>query len=103
MTHFGERLKEERLRVGMSQIQLAQAIGMSQSTQTLYETGKRNPDMAYLTAVQDLGLDVAYIVTGGFVECDIPKDEQEFLAVFRKLDRRGRMCVMGTMLGYLDG
>lgn len=103
MTHFGERLKEERLRVGMSQIQLAQAVGMSQSTQTLYETGKRNPDIAYLGAVHELGLDAAYIVTGAFLEGDIPKDEQEFLAVFRKLDRRGRMCAMGAMLGYLEG
>lgn len=103
MVHFGERLKEERLRVGMSQIELANAIGMSQGSQTLYETAKRNPDMAYLIAIQELGLDAAYIVTGAFTRSDIPKDEQHFLAVFRKLDQRGRMCVMGAMLGYLEG
>lgn len=103
MVHFGERLKEERLRVGMSQIELANAIGMSQGSQTLYETGKRNPDMAYLTAIQELGLDAAYIVTGAFAEIDIPKDEQQFLAVFRKLDQRGRACIMAAMIGYLEG
>jgi transcriptional regulator with XRE-family HTH domain len=51
MTTSAERLKEERLRVGMSQEQLAQAVGMSKGTQTHYETGKRMPDLAYLAAV----------------------------------------------------
>lgn len=103
MTTSAERLKEERLRVGMSQEQLAQDVGMSKGTQTHYETGKRMPDLAYLAAVHELGLDAAYIVTGQLAEAGIPEDEQQFLCVFRKLDRRGRTCVMGAMLGYLEG
>ncbi|WP_175772408.1 helix-turn-helix domain-containing protein [Paraburkholderia phenazinium] len=103
MTTSADRLKEERLRVGMSQEQLALAVGMSKGTQTHYETGKRMPDVTYLAAVNELGLDAAYIVTGQFAQAGLPEHEHLFLSVFRRLDQRGRKGVMGAMLGYLEG
>lgn len=40
---FGERLKELRTAKGMSQMQLAQAVGISQSAIAKWELGKTEP------------------------------------------------------------
>ncbi|WP_162961855.1 helix-turn-helix domain-containing protein, partial [Pseudomonas aeruginosa] len=45
---IGERLKEERQRLGMSQTELAEQCGVSKNTQLAYEKGERSPDAAYL-------------------------------------------------------
>lgn len=61
---MGERLKEERLRAGLSQTQLAEQCGISKNTQLNYEKGDRSPDGAYLEFAARLGIDVLYVVTG---------------------------------------
>ena len=40
---FGERLKELRMARGMSQMQLARAVGISQSAIAKWELGKTEP------------------------------------------------------------
>lgn len=42
---FGRRLKSLRLSSGMTQIQLAEKIGMSPSTIGMYEQGRREPGL----------------------------------------------------------
>ena len=48
MSHFSEKLIELRKQRGLSQQQLAEALGMSRSAIGMYETGKREPDMEVL-------------------------------------------------------
>lgn len=61
---IGNRLKEERERMGLSQTDFA-AIGKSgRKSQFNYETGDRVPDGAYLSAIAAAGADVLYILTG---------------------------------------
>ena len=43
---FTERLKEARISVGYTQQQVAEAMGITNSTYCGYETGKRQPDVA---------------------------------------------------------
>ena len=43
---FTERLKEARISVGYTQQQVADAMGITNSTYCGYETGKRQPDVA---------------------------------------------------------
>lgn len=64
MRNFGGRLKEERSRLSMSQIELATIGGVGKTTQINYEKGARNPDASYLTAVAEAGVDVLYVLTG---------------------------------------
>ncbi|WP_434707260.1 helix-turn-helix transcriptional regulator [Pseudomonas sp. R1-1] len=60
----GERLREERTRLGLNQDAFAQQGGITRNTQGSYEKSERNPDSAYLTAVARAGVDVLYVLTG---------------------------------------
>lgn len=59
-----ERLKEERIRLGLNQSQFAAIGGVQKGAQINYEQGKRNPDSDYLAAIAISGVDVQYILTG---------------------------------------
>jgi len=59
-----ERLRSERKRLGLTQVQLADAGGVKKNAQINYESGKRNPDTAYLQSLQNHGVDVCFILTG---------------------------------------
>lgn len=66
MQHFrerGERLKEERKRLNFSLIEFANLLGIHRNTQGNYEAG-REPPTSYLLAVQELGVDIAYVMDG---------------------------------------
>jgi transcriptional regulator with XRE-family HTH domain len=101
MSNIGERLKEQRLKAGFTQGQLAQRVGIAKGSQTLYETGKRMPDAKYLATVAELGLDVSYIVTGSVVDATLEPEEQQIVALYRRLDLRARRGIVGAMVSYL--
>lgn len=62
---FGQRLREERKRLGLSQESMAKAGGLLQKqTQLKYEAGTRHPDTRYLQLISIAGADVNYILTG---------------------------------------
>ena len=61
---ISDRLREERLRLGLSQTELAEKAGIAKNTQHNYEKGIRQPDAAYLTAVADAGVDILYVIRG---------------------------------------
>lgn len=60
----GERLKEERLRLGMSQARLAAVAGVSKNTAINWERGASSPTIASLIATAEAGVDLTYVVTG---------------------------------------
>lgn len=62
--NIGERLKEERERIGLSQTALAQIGGVGKTTQIKYEKGASSPDSSYLSAVSDEGVDIFYVLKG---------------------------------------
>lgn len=64
MTTIGERLKEERVRLGLSQTDLGSIGGVGKTTQINYEKGERSPDASYLSAAASSGVDVLYVLTG---------------------------------------
>lgn len=55
---FGKRLRAERIRLGMTQANFAEAVGVKRSSQYLYEMGRRQPDADYLRLAADLGADL---------------------------------------------
>lgn len=60
---IGERLREERQRLGISQAELGAAGGVLKQAQLKYEKGERSPDADYLAAVARVGVDVLYVLT----------------------------------------
>lgn len=61
---LGDRLREERERLGFNQTDFAALAGSTRKTQFNYESGERTPDAAYLAAISAAGADVSYLVTG---------------------------------------
>lgn len=64
MSGIGDRLREERERLGLSQGAFGEIGGVKANAQGNYEKGDRYPDAAYLAAVAAAGVDVLYVVTG---------------------------------------
>ncbi|MDF3935337.1 helix-turn-helix domain-containing protein [Pseudomonas citronellolis] len=61
---IGDRLKEERVRLGLNQTDFAALASVAKTSQFNYEKGDRSPDAEYLAAVAAVGVDVLYVVTG---------------------------------------
>jgi transcriptional regulator with XRE-family HTH domain len=64
MSPFGDRLRLERERAGLTQPVLAERCGVTMRSQRNYEKGERSPDAEYLTALAAMGLDVQFVLTG---------------------------------------
>lgn len=62
--NIGDRLREERKRLGLNQDEFGVIAGVSKTAQFNYEKGDRSPDAAYLAAIAAAGVDVMYIITG---------------------------------------
>lgn len=80
----GERLREERIRLGLSQAALGEIGGVRKQAQLNYEKGERSPDVAYLSAIAKFGADVQFIITGIRSAEALAPDEEELLNLFRK-------------------
>lgn len=68
---IGKRIAEERKRLGFTQAQFAKLTGVSFSSQRRYEDGRSAPDTDYLDALDRIGVDYFYVLTGlarGFSE-----------------------------------
>jgi transcriptional regulator with XRE-family HTH domain len=61
---IGERLKEERKRLGLNQDAFAGLAGVSRRAYAEWEAGNTSPTAAQLAALSEEGVDVLYIVTG---------------------------------------
>lgn len=64
MSTVGNRLREERERLGLIQVEMAEKANISRITQQHYENDRRKPDTDYLALVAALGVDVQYVITG---------------------------------------
>lgn len=64
MNTYGERLKKERLRLKLTQAQLADAGGVGRHAQSCYERDITLPRADYLAAITLQGIDTVYIITG---------------------------------------
>lgn len=62
--NIGERLRNERERLGLNQPEFGAIAGVSKTTQFNYEKGDRSPDAEYLAAIAGAGVDVMYVLTG---------------------------------------
>ncbi|WP_284147799.1 helix-turn-helix domain-containing protein [Pseudomonas mosselii] len=61
---IGARLRDERMRCGMTQDQAAAGCGIAKRTLANYEAGASDPSASYLSKAWALGFDVPYVLTG---------------------------------------
>jgi len=88
LLNFGERLKEERRRLGFNQEDFGALGGVTKTTQLNYEKGSRHPDAPYLAAIAENGVDVLYVLTGRrtpALEGSLTEEEASVLDHYRKL------------------
>jgi transcriptional regulator with XRE-family HTH domain len=64
MTRIGQRLRQERTRLGLSQSALGAIGGVETNAQGNYESGARFPKADYLLRVSGAGVDVNFVITG---------------------------------------
>ena len=64
MGTIGSRIREERARSGLNQEEFARLASQSRKSQARYESDERAPDTNYLAALDKVGVDVMYVVTG---------------------------------------
>lgn len=97
MTTIGERLKEERVRLGLSQTDLGAIGSVGKTTQINYEKGERSPDASYLSAAASRGVDVLYVLTGQKTPADpgaLNAEELDVLRFLRAMPAEDRRSVV---------
>ena len=119
MVSIGERLREERTRLDLTQPAFGAVAGITKKTQGLYESDARAPDATYLGAIAEAGADVLYVLTGrremrpmtqtmsmsgaGMVaeqgggysaDMTLSADERDLVLRFRAADDEGRAAVL---------
>ena len=80
---LGDRLREERVRLDMTQQAFADACGINKRGQVRYEGDEQVPGGGYLAAAAELGIDVNYVLTGRRVG-EMDPLEAQVIAGFRK-------------------
>jgi transcriptional regulator with XRE-family HTH domain len=91
LDEFARRLRTERLRLGLSQAQMATAGGVAKATQIGYEQAARKPDAGYLVGLLNADVDLMFLFTG------TPKHERvtedlDWKLVIRILDEVKAWC-----------
>lgn len=90
---FGERLRSERLRIGMQQLELADACAVARKTLSVWEKGEQTPNAAVLSRMAAAGVDVLYVVTGQHAaesETTLAPAERALLQAWRDSNDKGR-------------
>ncbi len=92
---IGSRLKSERERLGYSEQQIAQLLGVSQETYCQIENGELDPGIYSMPRLADIGFDVLYVIMN---VRHIPGIEEDaLLRRYRSLSLRGKTTVFNTL------
>lgn len=87
MADVGHRLKLERERLNLTQLQASSQAGITQTTYSRYENGERVPTLQAILGFYNMGFDVIFLLTGerepsgGGV--DLTSHEQDWLELYR--------------------
>ncbi len=99
-TTHGERLTEERRRLGLSQIELSDACGITRTMLSRYERAAAEPGASSLIALSSAGVDLLFVITGkraGESESTLAPAERDLLSVWRHADNKGRALLAAAV------
>lgn len=80
---LGDRLREERERLGMTQEEMATACATSKRSYCAYESGETQPKADFLAAFAGARGDVLYVLTGQRAASALEPDEAALLDNYR--------------------
>lgn len=83
LVSIGERLREERERLGFTQPAFAGLAETTKKSQIDYEKDLTQPKAGYLASIAKVGADVQYIVTGVRSAATLGQDETDLLERYR--------------------
>ena len=95
-----ENLRTLRKQAGLTMKQLGANLGMAESTVSLYENGKRSPDVQTLIRFADffdVSLDYLLGRNEGHVSAandEMTDEEKELLRIFRGLNGKGKDSIL---------
>ena len=98
---IGDRIREERERLGFNQIDFGEAGKVGRKSQFNYESGDRFPDALYLADIAEIGADVLYVVTGIRSDTALSPDERQLLSLFRTAPLTGKAAAVGALQGAI--
>lgn len=84
---IGQRLLEERGRLGLTQQALADAIGAPRVSFVKYEAGQSSPAAETLVSLEAVGVDVRYVLTG-LRQAPSGVDRDRFRRAFQEVERQ---------------
>ncbi|MEG2281119.1 MAG: helix-turn-helix transcriptional regulator [Comamonas sp.] len=93
---IGPRLREERLRISMSQVDFSEVCGASRNALVQWECGDATPNVGVLALMSGKGVDVLYVVTGdraGESEATLAPAERDLLQAWRGSGEKGRAAL----------
>jgi len=85
---FGDRLREERERMGLTQGAVSTLVDSTKRTVQVWESGGTAPNAHHLAALEKRGFDLVYLVTGHRPEEmneSLTPQESEWLEFFRSM------------------
>ena len=95
---IGNRIKEERLRLHMTQDDFARAANCSRRTLADWERGSTSPTAVQLSSLSVIGVDALYILTGKrSLDASLPNDEAELLINYRHCRPSDRLTAQRTL------
>ena len=84
---LGIKIRTMRQARGLTQTQLAELIGQSQSSITMYETGRREPELDVIEAMAD----VFNVPLTAFMSKTVSVDDYDFLEALHQNPRLGML------------
>ena len=92
---IGDRLRFERERLGYTELQIAQLLGIPLETYQRFEAGETDPGIFRMPRLFAIGFDILFIIAD---ERHIPGVEEDvLLKKFRTLSLKGRATVFNTI------
>ncbi len=97
MTDIGTRLRDERVKLGLSQTEFGDHGGVRKNTQSKYESNERAPDALYLAKMAKIGVDVQYVLTGE-PRAEADEEVAELLTRWSKLSVQQKKLILQLLL-----
>lgn len=99
----GERLRQERSRLGLSQKDFAALFGKKNMAVMRYEKGERVMGHDDLEALHAAGVDVYYLITGERTQPDLLSDEaKELLTLWDSVEPSQRDTLMTLVRNFAE-
>ncbi len=101
IVNIGIRLRDERMRLGLTQSDAAKAADVGFST---YQTWERDrfPNAEALARLHSIGFDILYVVTGIKDESTLSNEDSSLLARLNQLDDKARRAWLASAAAFVE-